>query len=156
MEYRIREAALTPALLDTLIRLSRDWEAEDICYGYRANTAADIEGNRVFLAEEEGRTLGYLFGHVEKARQSSSIMPDGTPCFEVEELYVVPDFRSRGLGGALFRFAEDAARGEAEYMMVSTATKNWRAILHFYLEELDMRFWSARLFKKLDGEGKEA
>ena len=36
-------------------------------------------------------------------------------------------------------------------MMVSTATRNWRMILHFYLEELDMDFWSARLFKKLEG-----
>ena len=26
---------------------------------------------------------------------------------------------------------------------------NWRAILHFYLEELGMEFWSARLFMKL-------
>ena len=156
MEYRIREAALTPELLDTLIRFSQDWEAEGSCYGYRANTAADIEGNRVFLLEGEDRALGYLFGHVEKAKQSSSIMPEGTPCFEVEELYVVPDCRSQGLGGALFRFAEDAVRGEAAYMMVGTATKNWRAILHFYLEELDMRFWSARLFKKLGEEGKEA
>ena len=32
---------------------------------------------------------------------------------------------------------------------VSAAAKNWRAILHFYLEELGMEFWSARLFMKL-------
>ena len=51
----------------------------------------------------------------------------------------------------IFRFAEKAVRGQADYMMVSTATRNWRAILHFYLEELDMDFWSARLFKKLEG-----
>ena len=57
--------------------------------------------------------------------------------------------RSRGFGSALFRFAEEAVRGEASYMMVSTATKNWRAILHFYLEELGMDFWNARLFKRI-------
>ena len=78
-------------------------------------------------------------------------MKAGTACFEVEELYVRPEHRSRGCGAALFRFAEEAVRDEADYMMVSTATKNWRAILHFYLEELDMDFWSARLFKKLEG-----
>jgi hypothetical protein len=33
--------------------------------------------------------------------------------------------------------------------MLSTATKNFRAILHFYVDELDMNFWNARLFKKL-------
>ena len=149
MELTIREAALTPELTEALIRLSADWEAEDSCRGYRKNTAADIEGNRIFLLEGEGELQGYLFGHVEPAKSSSSVMADGTPCFEVEELYVKPALRSRGWGGALFRFAEEALRGEAEYMMVGTATKNWRAILHFYLEELGMEFWSARLFKKL-------
>lgn len=38
---------------------------------------------------------------------------------------------------------------EAEFLLLSTATKNWRAIFHFYIEELDMEFWSARLFKKM-------
>ena len=151
METRMREAALTPELLAALIALSADWEAEQSCHGYRKNTAADIEGNRVFLLEEEGKILGYLFGHVERTEKDSSIMKAGTPCFEVEELYVRPEARSQGRGAALFRFAEAAVRDQADYMMVSTATKNWRAILHFYLEELDMDFWSARLFKKLEG-----
>ena len=151
METRIREAELTPEVLAALIALSADWEAEQSCHGYRKNTAADIEGNRIFLLEGEGGLLGYLFGHVEQTEKDSSVMKAGTACFEVEELYVRPEHRSRGCGAALFRFAEEAARGEADYMMVSTATKNWRAILHFYLEELDMDFWSARLFKKLEG-----
>ena len=79
----------------------------------------------------------------------SSAMPEGTPCFEVEELYVVPEKRSRGIGEMLFRHAEEAVKAEADYMILSTATKNWKAIFHFYLDELDMTFWSARLFKKI-------
>lgn len=149
MENTIRERSLTPALLEELIRLSADWEAESSCWGYRKNTAEDIEGNRIFVLERENEILGYLFGHAEKAKDSSSVMPDGTPFFEVEELYVKPELRSRGYGAALFRFAEEAVRDQADYILLSTATKNWRAILHFYLEELDLRFWSARLFKKL-------
>ncbi len=76
-------------------------------------------------------------------------MPEGTPFFEVEELYVVPRERSRGIGAGLFRHVEGIVNDEAEYMVLSTATKNWKAIFHFYLEELDMQFWSARLYKKL-------
>ena len=49
----------------------------------------------------------------------------------------------------LFRAAADAVREEAAYITLSTASKNWRAILHFYLEELHMEFWNARLFKKV-------
>ena len=145
----IREAELTDALLEKLIALSKDWEAEQSCHGYRANERADIEGNRVFVAEEDGRLLAYLFGSVYKAEKQSSIMPDGTPCFEVAELYVIPECRSRGVGAALFAHVEAAVKAEADYIMLSTATKNWRAILHFYLDVADMQFWSARLFKRI-------
>ena len=149
MGFRLREAALTPELTEALIRLSADWEAENSCRGYRKNTPADIEGNRIFLLEKGDEILGYLFGHVEPAKNSSSVMPEGTPCFEVEELYVRPELRSRGYGGMLFRYTEECVRKEAAYMMVGTATKDWQAILNFYLEEQGMQFWSARLFKKL-------
>ncbi len=145
----IREAELNDALLETLIALSKDWEAEESCHGYRANDRADIEGNRIFLAEESGTVLGYLFGHICRSEKQSSIMPDGAVYFDVEELYVIPGRRSSGVGEALFTYAENAVRTDAEYMMLSTATKNWRAILHFYLDVLDMQFWSARLFKRI-------
>ncbi len=145
----IHEVAVNEKILEKLIRLSEDWAAENSCFGYRPNEKSDIEGNRIFLAEDADGVAGYLFGKVAESKQMQSIMPEGTPYFEVEELYVIPEKRSRGIGENLFRYAEDAVRAEAEYMVLSTATKNWRAIFHFYLDELDMTFWSARLFKKI-------
>ena len=146
---RIYETELTGEVLETLIAMSVDWEAEMSCYGYRANEKDDIEGNRIFLAEEDGEVIGYLFGAPFESKNMKAVMPEGSRCFEVEELYVVPRFRSKGIGRALFAFAEDAVKDVADYMVLSTATKNWRAIFHFYLDELDMAFWSARLFKKI-------
>ena len=109
----------------------------------------DIEGNRIFTAEENGEIIGYLFGHRFKSENMRSIMPEGSDCFEVEELYVIPSRRSTGIGRKLFEVASDAVRSEAEYMVLSTATRNWQAIFHFYLDELGMEFWSARLFKRI-------
>ena len=146
----MHEFRLNETILAGLIDLSKDWAAENSCYGYRANDKSDIEGNRIFLAEDGGNVAGYLFGKVYPSKQMQSIMPEGTPYFEVEELYVVPEKRSRGIGMELFRHAEKAVKAEAEYMVLSTATKNWKAIFHFYLDELDMTFWSARLFKKIE------
>ena len=150
MEYR--ETPLTEEVLAALIALSEDWEAESSCWGYRANQREDIAENRIFLAEEGGRIAGYLFGHPFRSKDMYSVMPEGSPCFEVEELYVIPERRSQGIGRALFGFASEAVRSDADYMVLSTATKNWRAILHFYLDELGMEFWNARLFMKI-GQG---
>lgn len=143
------ETALTPAVLETLLQMSADWAAENSCRGYYPNREADIQGNRIFLALDHGTPVGYLLGHVTRAERASTVMAEGTPFFEVEELYVVPAQRSKGLGGALFRFAEELVKPEAEYILLSTATKNWKAIFHFYIEELDMEFWNARLFKRI-------
>ncbi|MBO4413784.1 MAG: GNAT family N-acetyltransferase [Clostridia bacterium] len=146
---KIYETEINDKVIDELIRLSAEWAAEDSCYGYVQNKTEDIEGNRVFLAEEGGEALGYLFGHISSSKNMWSVMPEGTPFFEVEEIFVTAARRGEGIGSALFRCAEDAVRGEAEYMVLSTATKNWRAIFHFYIDELGMDFWSARLFKKI-------
>ena len=145
----IAEQELNNDLLNILIRLSSDWEAENSCYGYRKNEKTDIEGNRIFVAKDGEDVIGYLFGYLEKSERSTSIMPDGTPVFEVEELYVKPEYRCKGIGKTLFSYVEAAVRKDADFIMLSTATKNWKAIFHFYLDELGMEFWSARLFKKV-------
>ena len=143
------EVSLDEEVLQRLIRFSEDWAEENSCYGYRSNEKSDIEGNRIFFAEDGDTVTGYLFGKIYRSEHMQSIMPEGTPYFEVEELYIVPERRSQGIGAELFRYVEEAVKSEAEYMVLSTATKNWKAIFHFYLDELDMTFWSARLFKKI-------
>ena len=147
---KVYEAQLTDSLQEKLIAMSACWEQENNCHGYRKNAPSDIDGNRIFLAEEKDRILGYLLGHEENATKTSSIMEAQTRCFEVEELYVIPECRSTGVGKALFRYAEEHAQKDGvEFLMVATATKDYKRILHFYIEELGMDFWSARLFKKL-------
>ena len=144
------EVSLTPEVKESLLKMSADWAAENSCRGYYANDESDLHGNRFFLAMNESEPVGYLFGHLEHAKSSSTVMEAGTPFFEVEEIYVIPSMRSKGIGAGLFRFAENAVRTEANFILLSTATRNWRAVLHFYVDELGMEFWSARLFKKID------
>ena len=146
----IKESELSAAVAERLIELSEDWERENSCHGYIKNTPADIEGNRIFLAMEGDAVIGYLFGHQAVTERATSIYPAGAKYFELEELYVMPAYRDRGVGRALFQYAEGAVASQVEMIMLGTATKNFRAILHFYIDELGMDFWSARLFKKLE------
>jgi len=147
---KLYEAELTEELLTTLITMSAAWEAENSTHGYRTNDRNDIDGNRIFLAERNGEVLGYLFGHKTSAERTNSIMEEGTSFFEIEELYVTPEHRSEGIGKKLFSFAEQTVQADGiSYLMLSTATKECKRILHFYLDELGMDFWNARLFKKL-------
>lgn len=145
----IKEVALTEESLEQLISLSEAWEAENCCHGYIKNTPDDIKGNRVFAAFEGSAITGYLFGHEEVAEKTTSIYISGTKYFEVEELYVKPEFRNKGFGKALFQYAEKEIADHVDMIMLGTATKNFRAILHFYIDELGMEFWSARLFKSI-------
>lgn len=106
---------------------------------------------RAFGAYEGGELVGYLLSSSFNTERPYSMAPDvGTPCWEIEELYISPAYRSRGIGRALYEHASLAAkRAGAEYLFLSTSTKDYRRILHFYIDELGMEFWTARLFKRL-------
>ena len=75
---RIYETELTDRVLEILIAMSVDWEAEMSTFGYRANERADIEGSRIFLAEETGEVIGYLFGAPFESKNMKAVMPEGT------------------------------------------------------------------------------
>lgn len=146
----IREIESDHDLIGKLIELSAIWESEGSCYGYRCNSAADFEQRRIFIAELDGAVIAYLLGMNDTAQNISSIAPDGAVYFELEEIYVKPEFRSQGIGKELFLSVERTLGNEQiDLMLLSTATKNHKAVFHFYLDELGMSFWSARLFKRL-------
>lgn len=133
-----------------LTKLSKDWEEENSCYGYQRNKAAHFDRYRVFVAEFEGEVIGYLFGAVEHSKSMTAIMPAGSTYFEIEELYIDSRFRSQGIGRAFMQYLETLLLSEGiDKMVLSTATKDYKRILHFYIDELGMNFWHAKLFKAL-------
>ena len=143
---KISEVKAEEEVIEQLIGLSEKWEAENSCHGYRANTKEDIIGNRIFAACEGKEIIAYLFGHSSKIDNMTSVIPKGSDCFDVLELFVEEEYRNRGIGKALFEFMENAI--DDEYIFLSTATKNCKAILHFYIEKVGMNFHSAMLYKK--------
>ena len=135
--------------LKRILELSLMWEKEDSCYGYRANTEDDLK-DRYILAAYDDELIAYVFGKEEVQDKQTSLIDKNMHYFEIEELYVHPSYRSRGIGKQLMESLEKELKKKGLRMMVlSTATKNWKTIMHFYIDEIDMNFWSARLYKCL-------
>ena len=132
-----------------LLELSLMWEKEESCYGYRANTEDDFQDCYI-LAAYDDELIAYIFGKEEIQEKQTSVIDKNMHYFEIEELYVHPSYRSRGIGKQLMESLEKELEKKGQgMMMLNTATKNWKAIMHFYIDEIDMNFWSARLYKHL-------
>lgn len=93
--------------------------------------------------------MGYAFGHPYIKEKKTDSVPVGSRCFDVDELYVLPAYRSQGIGGRLFQAVEAYAGTQGDYLTLATSTKDYRRVLHFYAEQNGMDFHSAYLTKKL-------
>ncbi len=145
--------SLTRADIDELpviCELSKVWASEEITRGYAANVPDDLKDSRCFLARDGDALIGYAIGSSRVASGMGAAIPDGEGYFEIDELYVAPEMRGRGCGREIFRRIEEMVRSEGvKYLCLSTATKDSRRILDFYIDKLGMTFWSAQLFKEL-------
>ena len=144
----IREIALTEDRVEQLIALSQAWVDENISHGMRPNEREDIH-EPVFAALEGEKIVGYAFGHAYIKEKKTDSIPVGSRCFDVDEVYVLPAYRSQGIGGRLFQAIQEYAKTQADFLTLATSTKDYRRVLHFYAEQNGMDFHSAYLTKKL-------
>ncbi len=145
----IEEIILNDDEIQALLKMSLEWEKEDIVYGYHHNSTQDLEGKRVFIAKDNDNIIGYLFGK-EFLHDDTSLISKDSRCFDIEEIYVKKDYRSNNIGLKLFEILEQKLiEEEVSFITLSMASKNYKALLHFYIDMCDMDFWHAKLFKKL-------
>ena len=149
MIIEIKKCELDDRNIKAVIALSKEWESEDLTYGYCANNKNDLIGNDLFLAYLNNEIVGYLFGKCSVLNEAITPIDKGSKCFEINEIYVKEKYRSQGIGKALFEYTENYHKQNVDYITLSTATKNYKSILNFYIEKMDMSFWSAKLFKKI-------
>lgn len=149
MKIEIKKCELNDSNIKAVIELSKKWESEDLTYGYCANEQNDISRNDLFLAYSDNEIIGYLFGKCSVLKETITPIDNGSKCFEINEIYVKEKYWSQGVGKSLFEYTENYFKQKVDYITLSTATKNYKSILHFYIEKMDMSFWSAKLFKKI-------
>ena len=149
MIIEIKKCELDDRNIKAVIALSKEWESEDLTYGYCANDKNDLIGNDLFLAYSDAQIIGYLFGKCSVLNEAITPIDKGSKCFDINEIYVKEKYRSQGIGKALCEYTENYQKQNVDYITLSTATKNYKSILYFYIEKMDMSFWSAKLFKKI-------
>ena len=146
----IKEIKPSKEEIDELINLSIFWEKEDITFGYRKNDINDIIDKRVFVAKESNKIIGYIFAKEGIAKNHGSIMPDGELYFGIEEIYVIKEKRSYGIGKRLMEYVKNVAKEEKyKYIFLTTSTKDSNKILDFYINKCDMTFYCAHLVEKI-------
>lgn len=147
IRYELRD--LDNDTVQQLIELSRLWVEEDCSYGMAVNDVNNLEEPLVVALDGE-KIVGYIFGQFYTQKTRTSYIEIGQRCFGVDELYVLPEYRSIGIGKTLFRMLEDHVREKCSYITLATSTKDYKAILRLYIEELGMNFHSAFLIKSTE------
>ena len=145
IRYEFRKPEGDTAL--RLIELSEAWVQENCCNGMVKNDLSDLT-ETLLVALDDGRIIGYCFGHYYVVERNCSYASAGEQVFSLDELYVLPEYRGQGVGKALFRQMEEKVEEECSCMTLATSTKNYQAILKLYIEELGMTFANAFLYKR--------
>ena len=133
MIIEIKKCELDDRNIKAVIALSKEWESEDLTYGYCANDKNDLIGNDLFLAYSDAQIIGYLFGKCSVLNEAITPIDKGSKCFDINEIYVKEKYRSQGIGKALFEYTENYHKQNVDYITLSTATKNYKSILYFYI-----------------------
>jgi len=132
-----------------VLGLSKLWENENITYGYTACTKEIFDSNRVWIIHEDYFAIGFLYGKQEKS-EGMSVIPKDASYFVIDDFYLVPNYRNKGIGTIFFEYVEQQLKNEGiEYVLLSTATKNHEKITRFYTEKVGLTVWTTTLFKKL-------
>ena len=139
--------------LAQLLSLSRDWAEEKTCPAYYANEEADFLDKDIYVALDGEKIVAYAYGEIRELTEATSYNQVGEKAFDLEELYVVPALRDRGVGKALYRFMEEQIRDQVDVIGVTAVSYQYEKLLRFYIQELGFGFKYAQLAKRTKSDG---
>ncbi len=136
--------------LKEIARLSEVFASEGCCNNIYADDEEYFICKNTFVALENDEIIGYAYGIFgEEVYKRSYAMPKDV-YFELEEMYVLPQYRNKNVGQKLFCEVENfAIKNGAKTLRLNAVSKNYKSLLNFYIDKLNMQFISAFLVKKL-------
>lgn len=135
---------------EELARLSKEFADENSCNGITADDADFFDKHKVAIAVDKNKIVGYCFGEIEKENKTRAYAKENDLYYYLEEIYIIPEYRSKGVGQVLFQFIEQYAKEEGcKTIRLSAVSKDYKKLLSFYIDKLNMTFWSAFLIKEI-------
>ena len=116
-------------------QMMRAWEEEAITIGQDACDLAYLRGlldESFFVARESRRIVGFVCARII-ASPGYAVMPTVQRVLQIEELYVRPQVRGRGVGTILVEAVLQKAREQGvRAFHVFSASRNTEDVLRFY------------------------
>jgi len=148
----VRKAVLSDLL--SIKALNREWIDENISpYVGAADTLKDlrskIKHGWVFVAEAENKLVGYVQVLVDKMSQKMNFygLRKGEAYVNIESLYVLKNYRKKGVGKALLSIVDDFAKGgKIKSIILSAVNYDIHGIIRFY-EKNGFKTHFVRMFK---------
>src|SRR3954468_11566850 len=95
-------------------QLQQKWSEEGNTHGFIPESQQQIENalDSYLVAEVGGSVVGFISGAV-RTSEGTAVIPAGESYFEVDNLYVTPECRNRGVGSGLItrRLAQAKQQG---------------------------------------------
>lgn len=136
--------------LISITKLSKDFEIENCCNGIKADDESYFANKNVVVAKMGKQIIGYCYGSVEEKKKTTSCFKKGQKSFYIEEIYISPNYRNQNIGTKLLQFLEDYAKSlGCEILETTAVSKDYKKLLDFYINKMEMKFWSANLIKKI-------
>ena len=137
--------------LKDISNLNSIFVKENCCNNIVADSEEYYANKKILVADLNGKIVGYAYGDFSKETSTRSYAKANDKLFELEEMYVLPEFRNLGVGQKLFKHIEMYAKHNgAKTLRLNAVSKNYKSLLNFYIDILGMEFISAYLIKKLD------
>lgn len=138
---RTAEAADLPEVLamsDALID-------EGCCNGLVHDSIEYLQKYHIQLALQGDAIIGYAYGEAAESSSRIGTCQKGDSFYDLEMIYVKPEYRCTGAGRALFAAQQEYARSLGLATLRLTAVnKDWEKLLRFYTS-LGMDFYWATL-----------